>query len=175
MSIRPANVQENLARLLEGKKRMKETCMKTALKNTPATVELIVFNRKLSGRAAFRGRMLIVPKPFTRRALHTFLHECGHIALGHFNGNHQAEYMAEFQAERFATATMRAAGIPVARRDIWGGKQYVAKKIWLTLYDGFPVDPKVRRWAVSGVPREEWKAALARIPRPAPANSKVFS
>jgi hypothetical protein len=163
MLIRPLNPQENLGRLREGKRRMKELCMRVALENTPATVELVVFNRRLSGKADCCGKVLIVPKPYTRRALHTFLHECGHIAVGHFNGNHQPDYMAEFEAERWATERMCAAGIPVSRKDIQGGKRYVSGKIWRALYDGLPVDPQVRRWAVSGVQKEKWKDALRRI------------
>lgn len=174
MLIRSSSAPENLERLREGKKRMKEACMQLALANTPATVELVVIRRRLSGAADYCGKVLIVPRPVTRRAVHVFLHELAHIVLGHFEGKYTADYQAEAAAERWATAKMRAAGIPVSRRNIQGGKQYVARKIWQALYDGCEVDPKVRRWAVSGVDKAKWKEALTRIPRPTPIKGPVF-
>lgn len=153
---------------------MRLACMRVALENTPATVELVVIRRRLGGAADFCGRVLVVPRPVTRRALHTFLHECAHIVLGHFRGTAGAAYKAEFEAERWAGATMRAAGIPVPRKDVRAGKRYVATHIWQALYHGICVDPRIKRWALSAVGKEEWEMARARIPRAAPAASGVF-
>lgn len=126
----PANWRE---RLVRGKARMRQRCVEAALKNTPACVSAIRISRSLTGYASSDG-IMCVPRPITRKALYVFLHECGHFELGHVilgEGSmaRKPRHVEEFEAERWARAKMRQAGIPVPRECIWDAKRNVAFRI----------------------------------------------
>lgn len=117
-----------------------------ALKYVPEgwTVE---YRKSLSGRAYGTRKLIQAPRPITRRALHIFLHECGHAHL-HFNGKKQKRYIEEYQAEQFAFDTMRKEGVAIPRQSLERAKRYVARKIAQAEVRGAKhIDPEVRRWA----------------------------
>lgn len=117
-----------------------------ALKYVPDgwTVE---YRKSLSGRAWGDKKLIQTPRPVTRRALHIFLHECGHAHL-HFNGKKQKRYIEEYQAEQFAFEIMRKEGIAIPRQSLERAKRYVARKIKQAEVRGAKsIDPDVRKWA----------------------------
>jgi hypothetical protein len=120
---------------------MRERCIECAVSNTPANVRYVQIRKSLSGSAGLRARnakfgeyegigRLSAPRPITRRALHIFLHECAHFTL--HDGLKQGErprYVEEFEADQWAIAKMREAGIPVPRSVITRAKEHVAHKL----------------------------------------------
>lgn len=137
--------------LQEGRRRMRQACIDAALANTPDSLRVIHIRRTLSGRA-YSAQKIAVPRPFTRRALHVFLHECAHVALGHVGssspGRGGPRHREEYEAEQWAFERMRAAGIPVPRKALRRAKGYVAYKIRQALRRGAKnIDKTALRWA----------------------------
>jgi hypothetical protein len=137
-----------------------------ALANTPETVRVVRIRRNLCGKAGCRpgsrnyGQMW-APRPVTRRALFIFLHECGHFVL-HGLSN-KPRYLEEWEAEEWAMARMREAGIPVPRESIWCAKRKVAQRIVLEqlyLY-GAQIDLRVAHFAWG----KYWRAKLKLAPQ----------
>lgn len=140
------------AKARAGRAAMRQRCIAVALAETPDTVLWIQRRRSLSGHAQrvsrayfFRrdpngdtcrggervsGYAVASPAPVTRRALYFYLHEIGHIVLGHCDGRDRRlrAWQREQEAERFAQVRMRAHGIPVPRREIRDGRAYVERK-----------------------------------------------
>jgi hypothetical protein len=161
--------------LKAGKERMRQRCIQAALANTPAAVRVVRIRKTLSGRA-YSAAEIAVPRPVTRRALHIFLHECAHVALGHVKaaqfaptlphggpGPAQAatesrirrkpRHVEEYEAEQWAFARMRESGIPIPRKSLRRAKSYVAYKIRQARRRGAKaVDGEAQRWAGSGTP-----------------------
>ena len=94
------NSDEWIQQLVEGKEKTKRRCIAVALEHTPAQVHTILIRRSLSGRAYHNGWMA-APKPFTRKALYMFLHECAHFHLGHCGPKRRKpRHVEEYEAER---------------------------------------------------------------------------
>lgn len=124
----------------------KQKCIECALANTPENVHLIRIRRNLSGRAYIKEHTMAVPRPFTRRALQLFLHECGHFVL-HSKGR-KKRYIEEYEAEQWSFQKMRDAGIPIPKKSKERAKGYVARKIGQAYARGLiDADPKIRKWA----------------------------
>jgi len=162
-------------KLKAGKERMRQLCIQAALTNTPATVRVVRIRKTLSGRA-YSAAEIAVPRPVTRRALHIFLHECAHVALGHVKAAHFAptlphggpgpvqaaseprvrrkpRHVEEYEAEQWAFDRMRESGIPIPRKSLRRAKSYVAYKIRQARRRGAKaVDREAQRWAGSGTP-----------------------
>jgi len=165
-------------KLRMAKARMRQACIDVALANTPASVRVIRIRRTLSGRA-YNPEEIAVPRPVTRRALHVFLHECAHVALGHVRGNKAAQFgptlphvgpgsteaapgpkparkprhVEEYEAERWAFDRMREAGIPVPRKSMRRAKSYVAYKIRQARRRWAKIiDQDAQRWAGKATP-----------------------
>lgn len=104
-----------------------------ALENTPENVRVVEIRKSLSGYAWCRpggeqfGK-LSGPRPVTRKSLYIFLHECAHFVL-HADGRRRKRYMEEMEAEQWAHARMREAGIAVPRRMTKRAKAYVSRKM----------------------------------------------
>jgi hypothetical protein len=103
------------------------------LENTPANVRVIEIRKNLTGYAWCRATgeqfgKLSAPRPFTRKSLYIFLHECAHFAL-HADGKRRKRYLEELEAEQWAHARMRDAGIPVPRQMTRRAKAYVHRKM----------------------------------------------
>ena len=131
----------------------------------------------LAGSAFVDCRIITAPWPATtRRELYIVAHEIGHVALGH-RARQLPVYVQEFEAERFAIALMRRAGLAVPRDMTARGKRYVALKIERAFRRGARwIDPDIARWAgtyVGGInyctpPRQRIrfaKPSLARVDR----------
>jgi hypothetical protein len=127
-----------------GRHEMAEKCQAVAAKYTPT--DLIVETRKgLTGRAWYKPRRISAPKPVTRRALHIYLHEIGHITL-HANSR-KPVYVKEYEAEQFAFEIMRHEGIAVPTKSVTNAKSYVAHKIGKAFRRGAKyIDPKIAKW-----------------------------
>jgi len=164
---------DSTEKLRAAKARMREACTRAALANTPASVRVIRIRKTLSGRA-YNPEEIAVPRPVTRRALHVFLHECAHVALGHVGGTKAAQFgptlahvgpeaapaapgprpgrkprhVEEYEAERWAFDRMREAGIAVPRKSLRRAKSYVAYKIRQARRRGAKaVGREAQRWA----------------------------
>jgi hypothetical protein len=115
---------------------MAERCGACALANTPPNVRRIRIRKDLSGFACVDPKFsnygtLCAPRPITRKALHIFLHECAHFAL-HTKIKGRARkhrYIEEYEAERWASARMREAGIAVPRAITKRAKSHVRRQI----------------------------------------------
>jgi hypothetical protein len=83
-----------------------------------------------------------IPEEYDRYNLCLFLHEVGHIAMGHMRSE-IANYREEYEAERYAIAACRAAKIPVPRAYVARAKRYVADCAHLSDEE---IDPDVARW-----------------------------
>lgn len=75
-----------------------------------------------------KGKRIICPKVVDRPTLFLYLHECGHVHLGHFKLTLETA-REEYEAERWAMNTMRQEGIPVPRQVIKDAKWRVKKHI----------------------------------------------
>lgn len=67
----------------------------------------------------------------TRKTLHGFLHEVGHVIKGHGKACQLKRFEREAEAERYATESLRMYGIAVPREAVALGKRYVAR--WKSL------------------------------------------
>jgi len=96
-----------------------------------AGVETVVFNKhgSLTGNAHFKTRTIRVPRPRTRRALYTYAHECGHVALAHESGRSIPSHRIEYEAERWAHEALSRHKIAVPKKQSERAKEYVARKI----------------------------------------------
>lgn len=112
---------------------MRERCLRCAADWTPDGCT-VTYHRRLTGQAWCYANAILAPEPVTRRALYVYLHECAHIRLKH---NHLLPiHVEEYQAEQWAHRTMRAAGIPVPRKETARARRYVAEKIQAALDNG---------------------------------------
>lgn len=70
-------------------------------------------------------------KGSTRSTLYGFLHEIGHIVMGHGKQCPLRRYEREAQAEQYARDSFRDYGIPTPRKVVALGKRYVKRmKQW---------------------------------------------
>lgn len=163
------------SRLQAARERMRQRCIETALANTPVSVRAVRIRKTLSGMA-YSAAEIAVPRPVTRRALHIFLHECAHVALGHVKADKAAQFaptlphggpgpaqaaaeprirrkprhVEEYEAEQWAFDRMRESGIPIPRKSLRRAKSYVAYKIRQARRRGAKaVDREAQRWAGS--------------------------
>jgi hypothetical protein len=104
-----------------------------AAKHTPPNLQ-IVYRKKLTGCAWVRGRKIAVPRPITRRALHVYLHEVGHVVLNHVHD--KPVHVQEFEAEQWAFAIMQREGVAIHQKSIHRAKAYVAQKIMQAIMSG---------------------------------------
>ena len=94
-----------------------------------------------------RERQLIeTPKPITLRALHIFLHECGHAYL--HTGKERPKHRVEFEAETWAFKKMRDALIEPHPTSIERAKKYVRRKINQAVKRGAKwIDVEAAQWS----------------------------
>lgn len=125
-----------------------------ALDNTPANVQVVEIRKNLTGYAWCRpgtkmfGK-LSAPRPFTRKSLYIFLHECAHFAL-HADGKRRKRYIEEMEAEQWAHERMRAAGIAVPRAMTRRAKGYVRRKMMQAFIRGAKrFEPEVLKYTGS--------------------------
>lgn len=122
------------------------------------------FRKALSGRAFLESKRIESPKPVTRKSLYIWLHECAHAHLHAGDRIGKAKrHVEEFEAEQWAHAKMREAGIPVPRTMTKRAKAYVARKITQATRRGAKhIDPNARRFAAkpnNGEPKMSTPAA----------------
>jgi hypothetical protein len=103
--------------------------------------------RKCRGYCYPESKLIVAPRPCTRKSLYRFLHECGH-AHQHGVFGRKPRHVEEMEAEKWARAAMHAAGVPIPRSMIQRGNQYVAQKIKQALSGGAKhIHPEARRLA----------------------------
>jgi hypothetical protein len=67
------------------------------------------------GRAT-SDRVIVCPRLDERDALLIFLHEAGHVVLGHLDDPTVPDWKAEYEADQWAMKAMRAEGVAVPER-----------------------------------------------------------
>lgn len=154
----------------------KEALFACALANTPACVRVVRIRKNLTGVAYTNPKhhtygRLEAPRPVTRRALQTFLHECAHFVLHSGSSPKKPRYLQELEAEQWAHARMREAGIPVSRKMVQAAKEHVRNAIWKAVKSGADrIDAKAKKFAgIEGTPVFIWKVSptgLARTNQP---------
>ena len=103
------------------------------------------FRKSLSGRCFLKEYRVEAPKPVTRKALYIWLHECAHA---HLHLKRGLRHVEEMEAEQWAHARMREAGVPVPRAMTNRAKRYVARKIeQATARGAKTIDPKAVAYA----------------------------
>jgi hypothetical protein len=118
------------------------------------------FRKNLSGRAFLQSKRIEAPKPVTRKSLYIWLHECAHAHLHLTRG---VRHVEEMEAEQWAHAKMREAGVPVPRSMTERAKRYVARKI-RQAGPKAKIDPKAKAFAESAKPFKPAKSG-SRGPR----------
>jgi hypothetical protein len=122
-----------------------------AVRHLPPGYSVVRYRKNLSGYCDPKNKVIVVPRPRTRKALYIFLHECAHAHL-HRNGSRGRvpRHVEELEAEQWAHARMREAGIRVPRAMTKRAKRYVARKIKQAIARGAKhIDPQARRFARS--------------------------
>ena len=90
--------------------------------------------------------LLEAPRPVTRRGLYVFLHEAAHFKL-HIEARRRAQHSREFEAEQFAIARMRAAGIKIPPEEIFLARENVRSAILRDQASGIRIEGAARRFA----------------------------
>jgi hypothetical protein len=104
------------------------------------------FRKSLSGMCYWHRNHIAAPKPVTRKSLYIWLHECAHAHLHLERKGHKPRHVEEMEAEQWAHAKMREAGVPVPRTMTKRAKRYVARKI-RQAGPKAKIDPRVRAFA----------------------------
>lgn len=116
-----------------------------SLKREAGVTEHIV-RKGLSGYAQPGGK-IEAPEGRTRKQLYILAHECGHVALKHFD-RRQPRHVEELQAEEWAHDALRRHGVPVPRAMTKRAHRYVARKIKQAVRRGAKkIDPQAARYA----------------------------
>jgi hypothetical protein len=127
-----------------------ERCAVVAYKHTPADV-LIKFCREDGGGglAWVDGkRQIEVPKPISIAALAIYLHELGHIALGHRNGPETPlRHVEETESELFALRILREEKIPILQSELARAARNVRFAIAEDRKLGHAIDPIALKFA----------------------------
>jgi hypothetical protein len=142
-----------LADLQASKRAAAERFEAIASRHLPPGYSVVRYRKNLSGYCDHKNKVIVSPRPRTRKALYIFLHECAHAHL-HRNGNRGRvpRHVEELEAEQWAHARMREAGIRVPRAMTKRAKRYVARKIKQAIARGAKhIDPQARRYVrISG-------------------------
>lgn len=100
------------------------------------------------GMTQFRRDITIDSALEERAALFVFLHECGHVYYGHMSKTYQGDTVhAEYQADQYAIAAMKAEGVPIPRKQLENHKAVMRKYIEEAHGKGHSVDEEVLRYA----------------------------
>ena len=117
--------------------------------HTPIGWRVMQSSRK-SGKVSSGDHTIKVPWMNDVYGVYYFLHECGHVNLGHMNfGDGRSDHITEFEAERYATHTLRACGVVIPEWLIESGKEYVSRVMDKDTKKGVYVRDHIRRWATA--------------------------
>ena len=106
----------------------------------------VSYRKSLTGRCYYQRKLIETPKPITLRALHIFLHECGHAYL--HTGKERPKHRVEFEAETWAFKKMRDALIEPHPTSIERAKRYVRRKINQAVKRGAKwIDVEAAQWS----------------------------
>jgi len=124
-----------------------------AAAHLPKGWRVVRYRKSLSGYCDLVDKIIVVPRPRSRRALYIFLHECAHAVL-HHKRNGKPRHVEELEAELWAHAAMRAAGVPVPHSMTARARRHVAHKIQQAVRRGAKkIDAKARHFAgIKGAP-----------------------
>jgi len=146
-SVQYKNVEERMAAMKEGRKKMARRCQQAAkaMMDEAGVTKCFYHQNGLKGRAHINSRTIRVPEPTTRRRLYIIAHECAHVVLRHINT--KSRHREEYEAERYAHHAMRRHGIPVPKKSTVAAKKYVAWKIRQAVRRGAKIiDREALRW-----------------------------
>lgn len=91
-------------------------------------------------------RIIAVPVLIDDDSLFLYLHEIGHITLGHFKLKLPC-HREEFEAERFALHVFRTEGLPATKAIMAGVRARMRLHIKADIKRGVPIQRHIARWA----------------------------
>lgn len=100
-----------------------------------------------SGQADALTNVIRTPPIANLRGLLIFLHECGHVRLNHFKGNHVLFHVEEYEAWNFAIKHARMYGIALSRSVIGEMRRRVRDSVEADEKNGRPIRRHIRTWA----------------------------
>jgi len=103
-------------------------------------------SKSQSGLAVWKTKTLLVPVLEDGPSLFVFLHECGHVRLGHGTvprPRHQEEY----EAEKFAIHAMKVEGLSISPGVLNHAKINVWNRIAEDEAKGIKISKHILRWA----------------------------
>jgi hypothetical protein len=95
-----------------------------------------------------KPRTISVPTLIDADSLFLYLHEVGHVTLGHFQ-HKLPRHREEFEAERFALHVFRSEGIPVTKKIMKGVRARLNVHIQYDIDHDVPIQHHIARWAKS--------------------------
>lgn len=137
----------SLADLQAARRAAAERFEAVAAAHLPPGWRVVRYRKNLSGYCSLKNKVIVAPRPRSRKALYIFLHECAHAHL-HRSDSRAPRHVEELEAEQWAHAKMREYGIRVPRAMTRRAKRYVARKIKEAIARGAKhIDPQARRFA----------------------------
>lgn len=111
-------------------------------------------------RKGVRVKPRVIACPTLRDAdsLFLFLHEVGHVRLGHFKLK-LVRHREEFEAERFAIHVFRCEGIPVTKNIRTRIRERLRQHIKYDIEHNVPIQHHIARYAHKKCPRNERRAS----------------
>lgn len=106
-------------------------------------------SKKHDGEASWaKGRRISLAKyPYDAYSLYVFLHECGHVFMGHCHpSSHMPLHLEEYEAERWALMILDIEGIKSPGSIVTSAKRNVRKAIGRDLAKQVAITERVQRW-----------------------------
>jgi hypothetical protein len=130
---------------------LRAKCIGCALEATPPNVRMVQIRTDGMGLAHLDPAMpdfglLEAPRPVTRRGLYVFLHEAAHFHL-HIEARRRPQHSRELEAEKFAIARMRAAGIQIPPEEFFLARENVRSAILRDQARGIRIEGAALRFA----------------------------
>lgn len=95
-------------------------------------------------------KRIYTARVINRNRLFHFLHEVGHLRLGHYDPRDTCPvHVEEYEAEKYAIKAMHNEGVAVPRSELARAKRNVRIRIRDDRRKKLPIDPRAMRWAFS--------------------------
>jgi len=96
--------------------------------------------------ADWQGKILSVPTLIDAGDIHTFLHECGHVHLGHGERD-IPDHLAEYEAEMYGLHVMWAERLTLPPMLVSESRRIIGEAIAADMLKGVSIDPHALAWA----------------------------
>lgn len=103
-----------------------------------------------SGLAEYDTRIIRVPLLIDVVDVHTFLHECGHVHLHHFE-KELPHHVEEYEAEMYGFHVMWAERVPTPYRLMCDSRRVIEEAIASDMLKDIPIIPTAQGWVELGI------------------------